>query len=80
MGMTSKLGSWFGRRPLVMGNVVANEVRILRRILAILFESGETQADRQVTSFVAWSNGALTDGIEREITQRALMGNSSPRW
>jgi hypothetical protein len=80
MGMSSKIGSWFGRKPFAMGNVVANEARILRRILAILFESGETQVDRQITPFVARSNGALTDGIEREIMQRALMGNYSPRW
>jgi hypothetical protein len=80
MGMTSKLGSWFGRQPFAMGNVAANEARILRRIFAILFESGETQADRQITPFVARSNGALTDSIEREIMQRTLMGNSSPRW
>ena len=80
MGTTSKFDSWFGRKPFAMGNVVANEARILRRILAILFESGEMQADRQITPFVARSNGPLTDGIEREIMQRALMGNSSPRW
>jgi hypothetical protein len=80
MGMISKLGCWFGRQPFAMGNVVANEARILRRIVAILFESGETHLDRQITPFLARSNGALTDGIEREITQRTLRGNSSPRW
>jgi hypothetical protein len=73
MGIISKLGSWFGR-------LVAHEARILRRIFVILFESGEMQADRQITPFFARSNGAFTDGIEREITQRTLMGNSSPRW
>jgi hypothetical protein len=80
MGTTSKFDSWFGRRPFAVGNVVANEARILRRILAILFESGETQADRQVTPFLARSNGAFTDGIEREIMQRNFTANSSPRW
>jgi hypothetical protein len=78
--MTSKLGAWFGRQPLAMGNVVANEARMLRRIFAMLFESGETPVDRHITPFLARANGALTDGIEREITQRTLMGNSSPRW
>jgi hypothetical protein len=80
MGTASKLDSWFGRKPFAMANVVANEARIFRRILAVLFESGEPQGDQQIPPFVARSNGALTDGIEREIMQRTLMGNSSPRW
>jgi hypothetical protein len=80
MGVTSKLDSWFGRKPFAMGNIVANEARILRRILTALFESGETQGDQQTAPFVARPNDALTDGIEREIMQRTLTGNSSHRW
>ena len=80
MGTTSKFDSWFGRKPFTIGNVVANEARILRRILAVLFESGETQGDQQITPFVTRSNGALTDGIEREIMQGASIANSPPRW
>ena len=80
MGTTSKFASWFGRKPFAIGNVVANEAHILRRILAVLFESGEMHGDRQIAPFVTRSSGALTDGIEREIMQRTLMGNSSSRW
>jgi hypothetical protein len=80
MGTISKLDTWFGRKPSAMGNVVANEARILRRILAALFESGETQGGQQITPFVAPPNEAITDGIEREIMQRTLMGNSPTRW
>ena len=58
----------------------ASEGGILPRILDAIFESHERQADREIIPFVAESGEAFTDGIEREITQRALMGNSSPRW
>jgi hypothetical protein len=80
MGTTSKFDSWFGRKPFTIGNVVANEARILRRILALLFESGETRGNQQITPFVALPNETLTDGIEREIMQRNFTANSSPRW
>jgi hypothetical protein len=80
VGTTSKLDPWFGRKPFAIGNVVANEVRILRRILVLLFESGETPEDQQITPFVARPNETLTDGIEREIMQHTFTTNSSPRW
>ncbi len=80
MGTTTKLNAWFGRKFFAVGNAVANEAGILRRILAALFEYGETQGDHQIAPFAARPNETLTDGIEREIVQRTSMGNSSPRW
>jgi hypothetical protein len=72
--------SWFGRNAVTMNNAVAGEGGILLRILEAIFESHESQADREITPFVAQSGGAFTDGIEREIMQRDLIANSTSRW
>jgi hypothetical protein len=75
-----RTASWFGRKVFMMSNDVASGGGILFRILDALFESHEGQADREITPFVGESGGALTDGIEREIMQRAFIANSTPRW
>ena len=75
-----RTASWFGRKAFIMSNDVANSGGILFRILEAIFESHEGPADREITPFVGESGGALTDGIEREIMQRALFANSTPRW
>jgi hypothetical protein len=72
--------AWFGRKAFSMSNAVASEGRILPRILDAIFESHERQADRETIPFVAQSGGVFTDGIEREIMQRASIANSTPRW
>jgi hypothetical protein len=51
----------------------------LRRILNIMLESGQNQADRDIARFVIRSGGRLTDEIEREMTQRLFKGNWNPR-
>ena len=71
--------SWFGRK-VFMNNAVANEGGFLFRILDAIFESHEGQAGRETIPFVAESGEAFTDGIEREIMQRAFIANSTPRW
>jgi hypothetical protein len=72
--------SWFGRKAFTTSNAVASENGILPRILDAVFESREKQADRGIIPFVAQSGGVFTDGIEREIMQRASIANSTPRW
>jgi hypothetical protein len=72
--------SWFGHRAFTMNNTVASEGGILPRILDAIFASHEWQADREIIPFVAQPGGAFTDGIEREIMQRASIANSTPRW
>jgi hypothetical protein len=72
--------SWLGRKVFMMNNAVISEGGFLPRILHAIFESHEGQADREITPFVAQSGGAFTDGIEREIMQRAFIANSTPRW
>jgi hypothetical protein len=48
--------------------------------LDAIFELHEGQADREIIPFAAESSEAFTDGIEREIMQRASIANSTPRW
>jgi hypothetical protein len=60
-------------------NAVTNKAGVLRRIFDAIFESRQKQADRDIARFLARSGGRLTDDIEREITQRLLTGNWSPR-
>jgi hypothetical protein len=75
-----KFASWFGRKTLTVNHALASEGGILFRILDVIFESHERQADREIVLFVAQSGAALTDGIEREIMQGASIANSPPRW
>jgi hypothetical protein len=67
----------FRRKAVTIGNALAKELDILRRVLGIIFESRETQADREITPFVAGFGGTCTDGIEREIMHRASPRNST---
>ena len=68
------------QEAFTMTNAVADEGGILFRILDVIFELHERQADREIIPFVDQSGGAFTDGIEREIMQRASFANSTPRW
>ncbi len=72
--------SWFGPKDSTISNAIANEARILLRILDAIFETRETNADREITASVAESDRAFTDGIEREIMRRTSMVNTTPRW
>ena len=62
-----------------LSNGVENKAGILLRIFNSLFESRERQTDRNVARFFAQSGMCLTDGMEREMTQRLLTGNWSYR-
>jgi hypothetical protein len=68
------LAFWLGYKAVTIRKAVAKELAILRRVLGVIFESRETQADREIAPFVAGSGGTCTDGIEREIMHR-----TSPR-
>jgi hypothetical protein len=74
------VASWFGRKDFVVNNAADSEGGVLARILDAIFESHESQADREIIPFVAQSGEAFTDDIEREIMQRASIANSTPRW
>jgi hypothetical protein len=71
------LAFWFGRKAVTIGNTVVKELGILRRILGVIFESHETQADREIIPFVTGFGGTYTDGIEREIMHRTSPRNST---
>ena len=62
--------------PIVEG--VAKKAGILRRIFDAFMESQQRDVDRQIARFLASrSGGTLTDGLEREISQRVLTSNWS---
>jgi hypothetical protein len=60
-------------------DAASNKHGLLRRILNIMLESRQNQADRDMARFVIRSGGRLTDEIEREMTQRLFKGNWNPR-
>jgi hypothetical protein len=62
-----------------LSNGVANKAGILLRIFNSIFESRQSQAERDIARFITRSGGRLTDDIEREMTQRFLTGNWNPR-
>jgi hypothetical protein len=70
---------YVGAKASTRSNAVANKAGILRRIFDAIFESRQKQADRDIARFLARSGGRFTDDIEREITQRLLMGNWNAR-
>jgi hypothetical protein len=67
-----------GEKSSTSGNAIANRPSALRRILNRIFESRQSQADRDIAQFVIRSGGRLTDEIEREMTQRLFKGNWNP--
>lgn len=76
-GILKTVAPWFGRKAVTISNVVVKELGILRRILGVIFESRETQPDREITPFLAGFGGTYTDGIEREIMHRTSTRNST---
>jgi hypothetical protein len=60
-------------------NPVAKTVNILRRAVNAILASRQRQADREIARFFAQSGGRLTDNLEREMTQRFLLGRNT-RW
>jgi hypothetical protein len=60
-------------------DAASNKHGLLRRILNIMVESRQNQADRDMARLVIRSGGRLTDEIEREMTQRLFKGNWNPR-
>jgi hypothetical protein len=61
-----RVASWFGRKDFVMNNAADSEGGILARILDAIFESHESQADREIIPFVAQSGEAFTDDRARD--------------
>jgi hypothetical protein len=59
-------------------DAVEEKPSIVRRIFDAFMQSRQRHVDRQVARFVASrSGGTLTDGLEREISQRLLTSNWS---
>jgi hypothetical protein len=57
---------------------VAKKAGILWRIFDAFMETRQRDIDRQIARFLAArSGGTLTDGLEREISQRVLTSNWS---
>jgi len=70
-------GSFVSQAP-AKGQAVAKKASILRRIFDAVMQSRQRGAERQIARFVAArSGGVLTDGLEREISQRLLTSNWS---
>jgi hypothetical protein len=49
---------------------------ILRRVFEAIRRSRERHANRDIEDFVARSGGRLTDGMEREMSDRFLTGRA----
>lgn len=64
-------------------NALVKTVGILRRIfdpiLDAMHASRRSQAEREITKFVALRGGPITDDLEREMTRRLFTSNWSPR-
>jgi hypothetical protein len=71
-------GSFVSHQAARKGEAAAKKPGILRRFFDALMESRQRDVDRQIARFVAArSGGTLTDGLEREISQRLLTSNWS---
>jgi len=56
---------------------VAKKFGILRRVFEAFVESRQRDVDRQIACLLARSGQKLTDGLEREISQRLLTSDWS---
>ena len=66
-----------GRCRSPASNSPASKPGILRRIVQVMFEWRQAQADREIARFIARSGGRLTDDMERRLTQHLLRRNST---
>ncbi len=48
---------------------------ILQRLFRAVYASRQTEADRQIASFLARSGGRFTDAMERELSERVATGD-----
>jgi hypothetical protein len=70
--------SFVSHTAIPKDEVVAKKPGILRRIFDAFMQSRQRDVDRQIARFLAArSGGTLTDGLEREISQRLLTSNWS---
>jgi hypothetical protein len=70
-----EFGAFIGRAPSKEESA-PQKAGILRRIFDAFMESRQRDVDRQIARFLAArSGGTLTDGLEREISQRLLTSN-----
>jgi hypothetical protein len=71
-------GSLVTHKASPQSKPVTRKSGILRRIFDAFMESRQRAVDRQIERFLAArSGGALTDSLEREISQRSLTSNWS---
>jgi hypothetical protein len=60
-------------------NAVAAKPGILQRVVSAVAASRQRHADRAIADFIERSGGRLTDGLEREMTERFLSGHMNFR-
>ena len=71
-------GSFVTHRVASKGEAVRKKSGFLRRIFDAFMQSRQRDVDRQIARFLAArSGGTLTDGLEREISQRLMTSNWS---
>lgn len=71
-------GSFATHKAPAETDPIARKVGILRRIFDAFMDTRQRDVDRQVARFLASrSAGNLTDGLEREISQRLQTSNWS---
>jgi hypothetical protein len=60
-------------------NPAARRPGPLRRMFAAFMAWRQKRADRAIVDFIERSGGRLTDGLEREMTERFLTGHTNFR-
>ena len=71
-------GSFVGHKTPSESKATPKKAGILRRIFNAFMELRQRDVDRQIAGFLAArSGGVLTDGLEREMSQRLLTSNWS---
>jgi hypothetical protein len=61
--------------PARHGDGVARRPGLLRRIFDAVYQSRQTQAEREVVAYLESTGGRFTDSIERRLTERLVSGN-----
>jgi hypothetical protein len=61
------------------GTNAAGRPGLLRRIVHMIFESRQRQADREIAHYLERTGGRLTDDLERRMTQHLMTGDWSIR-
>jgi hypothetical protein len=58
-----------------VGDGVARRPGLLRRIFNAVYQSRQTQAEREVVAYLESTGGRFTDSIERRLIERLTSGS-----